>query len=142
LPICPEEPRYRVTMIAFKTDLSFEKQVFHFETYDQSFMCRECMAHKTKPSLLYTHIGPSAPWRLRPRTHSDYLLNHGHHLPAFVHIPGWSLACHRYDLMHVLHLGIGLHLLGSILVDLCAHNVWPGRSLRAQLLAAWCLNQI
>jgi hypothetical protein len=140
-PLC-SEPKYRVAMVAFKADLAFEKMLFHWETYDQNNVCRECMAHKTKPELLYTCTGPTAPWRLRPRTQAQYLAAHAHHLPPFVLIPGWSMACHRYDLMHVLFLGFGLHLAGSIIIDLVDRGYWAGVDLRSKLKQAWPLDLI
>ncbi len=103
-PLCPD-PRFRLALGAFKADLSFEKTWFHFESYSNTECCRECWASKTDPNLLYTSTGPAAPWRARMRTETEYLENHSHELPAFVEIPGWSLDIHRYDLMHVIHLG-------------------------------------
>lgn len=136
-PLCKGEPRFRIAMAAFKADLAFEMQTFKFETYNQNQMCRECHAHKTDPGMLYTQLGPTAPWRQRVRTTSAYVCNRAETLPAFVLIPGWCLEIHRYDLMHVVFLGLALHLVGSCIMDLAERGFWAGPNLRSQLVRAW-----
>jgi hypothetical protein len=138
-PLCKGEPRFRIAMAAFKADLAFEMQTFKFKTYNQNEMCRECHAHKTNPDMLYTRLGPTAPWRLRVRTTASYVCDHAETLPAFVLIPGWCLEIHRYDLMHVVFLGLALHLVGSCIMDLAERGFWRGATIRLQLLRAWFL---
>ena len=102
-------------------------------------MCRDCRAHKKDPALLYSDIGETANWRNHPRSHAAYLASaRDVVLPALVLIPGWNLALRRYDLMHVLFLGIGLHVVGSCIVQLAFVRYWPApRSLAPQLRLAW-----
>jgi hypothetical protein len=104
-PLCSADQPFRVAMAAFKADLSFEKQWFHFPGYSHTLCCRECFASKTNPDELYTATGPAAKWRARQRTEAEYLRDNAHQLPAFVDIPGWSYDIHRYDLMHTIYLG-------------------------------------
>ena len=52
-------------------------------------------------------------------------------------IPGWSLMLHRYDLMHVLYLGICLHLVGSIIIDLSDRRFWQGANVKCRLRRAF-----
>lgn len=102
-------------------------------------MCRECHAHKLVLSKIYTDVGPNARWRPHKRTEDEYLarmLKLGH-LSKLTSIPGWSLETHRYDLMHVLFLGVCLHLCGSILVHLSDLKFWQGRTIRSRLRRAW-----
>ena len=135
-PLCAGEPRYRLSLAAMKLDLQFEKYMFDFPTYDQIEMCKSCFASKRDGDMLYSRTGRDAPWRRRPRTTQQYLTS-GKILPSLVLIPGWSLGLHRNDPMHVIFLGFGLHLIGSVLLDLASRNHWPGRSRKDQLLQAW-----
>lgn len=72
-PLHPKDPRFRMALVSFKADLQFEKQVFGWQSYDKLELCRECCAHKKQPGLLYTELGPTARWRLHPRTQAAYL---------------------------------------------------------------------
>ena len=47
------------------------------------------------------------------------------------------MGIHRYDLMHVLFLGVCQHLVGSILVELCDRGFWAGNGLKNKLKRAW-----
>jgi hypothetical protein len=136
-PLVGHDPRYRLAMVAFKADLVFEREVFHFESYNQNNVCRMCKASKIRRNVLYTEIGEDASWRAHPRTHESYLETHADHLPHFVNIPGWHLSLHRFDLMHTLFLGVGLHLVGSVLMHLVQLGKWGGGTLRDQLRRAW-----
>jgi hypothetical protein len=119
-----------------KFDLDFERQVFKFPTYNQIAMCKQCHARK-RGAPLYSDIGPHAAWRLHPRTQAEYILSQGNALSNLAQIPGWSLELHRGDLMHVVFLGFGNHLLGSVILQLAKEVRWPGANLRERLVSAW-----
>lgn len=106
-PLCSGEPRYRLALVAFKSDLQYDKLTFKFNSYDQNACCKDCKAHKTQEGLLYTQIGPNAAWRGHPRTTAEYLAQQNADMQGLVSIPGWCLELHRGDPMHLLFLGIG-----------------------------------
>lgn len=141
--LCQGEARYRIAFVGFKADLQYEKITFKFNTYDQNECCKDCFVVKARPTRrkpLYTHTGPNAPWRGRRRTTQGYLARHNHDLEVLTGIPGWCLALHRGDLMHLMLLGFALHFLGSMLMALTARGRWRGRSLNQQLKNAWRLH--
>lgn len=135
-PLCLQEPRFRIAFTGFKADLQYEKITFKFHSYDQLYLCRNCRAHKTDPALLYTNTGEGAPWRLHPRTTQEYF-DEANNLDQLVLIPGWCLEMHRYDPMHLIFLGFGLHLVGSCILDLLGHGHWPGGAKKVRLRQAW-----
>ena len=95
------------------------------------------MGIKKDDDMLYTRTGPNAPWQRRPRSTRAYLAI-GRKLPILVKIPGWHLQYHRNDPMHILFLGIVLHLLGSTRMFLVTtQHHWPGNSIQDRLMQAW-----
>ena len=79
----------------------------------------------------------SLAWRAHPRSTQDYLREFAGSLPELCRIPGWHLQLHRFDPMHCIFLGLGLHALGSCLIDLATAGHWPGANLPLRLRRAW-----
>ena len=138
-PLCTREPLFCLAFVGFKSDLAYDKMTFKFNTYDQRLCCMHCKAVKSGPGPLYTEIGTASAWRAEPRTTQSYLLEHNSDLEVLTQIPGWCLALHRGDPMHLIFLGFGLHVLGSAIVDLARRGSWGNGNLRTKLMKAWQL---
>ena len=136
-PLYPRQPKAHMVFAGFKADLQYERQTFRFRSYDQHECCRDCEGHKTNPHRLYTSLEDGGCID-HVRTTEAYIAEQGDRLSDLCRIPGWDLSLHRYDPMHVIFLGIALHVLGSILMELTTTaGVWPGASRKARLLQAW-----
>ena len=138
-PLCSTEPRFRIAFVGLKADLQYEKLTLNFRSYDQHEMCRDCGAHKMDPARLYTEIGPAARWRELLRTDQEFLRDQGEKLCELCLIPGWTRSLHRYDPMHVIFLGIALHVIGSVLMELVQRRYWLGATKKEGYRNAWRL---
>ena len=97
---------------------------------------KNCKAAKHAPG---PEVGPTAAWRLLPLTIVEYIADRGPNLTALAGIPGWSLDAHKGDVMHVVYLGFGLHVLGSCIMALSCINRWPGNNFKGRMKNAWFL---
>ena len=111
-------------------DYKFFKETFKFQAYCNNDCCHLCCASKDDPSRLYTATGPDAPWRqmLRPPSVLDTPL---------ARIPGFSRDLIKVDVMHNLHLGSGLHVFASAILELCEEGLWGAGSINTRLSRAW-----
>ena len=138
--LCCREPRFCIAFVGFKSDLQYDKVTFGFNTYDQRLCCMHCKAVKNGPGPLYTETGPGSAWRAQPRTTESYLQTQRDNgaVQVLTQIPGWCLALHRGDPMHLIFLGFGLHVLGSCLLDLARRGTWGlAGTLKSKLARAW-----
>jgi hypothetical protein len=136
------EPRYRLALVGMKFDLAFEQLAFKWpNSYSKRELCKFCKACKSGFPL-YSEVGPDASWRSHLRDPMEYINEQGDNLTYLARIPGWCVDLHRGDLMHIIYLGFGNHVLGSCIMELAKEGKWAGTNLRAKLLSAWtsCLH--
>ena len=124
----------------FVADWKFLKEAFMLPRhYGKPHCCHRCLAtKKLGPNFAYDPR-PDAGWRSTMTSTEEFLQL----APAspLTQLPGFHIQLMKADIMHLLHLGICMHMVACTLIELCASNTFsevPRRSsLNRKLHAAW-----
>lgn len=124
----------------FVSDWKFLKEAFMLpQHYGKPHCCHRCMATKQQGPHFAYDPRPEAGWRTTIMS-TEQLLQIAPACPL-TQLPGFHLQLLKADIMHLLHLGICMHMVACMLVDLCASNTFaevPRRSsLNRKLHAGW-----
>lgn len=110
----------RMAFLLFKADLKarMECHRFYSRHYQCKKICERCDAERMTtdvyPTMCYTNMSESAPYKATTKSHSEYLAST--QTPSFwMAMPGFQLESCSYDWMHLVYLGVARDLMPSAL---------------------------
>ena len=108
-------------------DMEWVQHTYEFDTgYNKDHLCWTCLGTKSiSGGCCGYDFHWGAAWEATCVPHSDYWGRTGWALPA-CSLPGWHLYAIRYDIMHVLLLGLAQWAFGCTMKKLLGDNYFEG----------------
>jgi hypothetical protein len=139
---------YRAGWAESRGDWDWQVKCYRLRGWSHNSCCHLCDA-TVDGALVYTNFSSDAPWRGTLVSHDVWMAaaeEHQHGLCPLCAVPGWHLQSIKIDTMHTLCLGLGRHVNGNLVLELCAEGVY-GRGPRSDKLKRcwlefrhWCAN--
>lgn len=127
----------RMAYWAFRYDHKARQEANAFSRWSNCMLlCDRCMSQrptkKSNPDMNYMNFRDDAPRLLTKISHSTYLETEPI-VSAWVAMPGWHLYTCMHDMLHMVYLGFGRDLAGSLMADFLDHDVLGPGTLEEKL---------
>jgi hypothetical protein len=138
---------FRGAFSAWKGDTEARVMSHKFQrrNFKSNFVCDDCCAHVSIPSIIYTDFSTTAGHRMTKLSHEGYMTKPADELSPWTKHVGWRKERVLWDLMHLLRVsGIEQDFAASLIKCLALENAFGDGNFDAQLkhcrnkMKAWC----
>ena len=119
----PGAPMYggrKVRLVELRGDWKHHMSVFHLKHgFTSNNICHRCLASRTDAKVAFTDFTLHPAWKATLRSHEEILRDElGDPLNLLVYVAKFDCDMIKFDSMHTVQLGCGLHANGSALFEL------------------------